>query len=66
MHYNNWDEMFYTEEKFEVLYRISSGFNDDINSNHRSRDEEERFSSFVDAGSDALIQEHPDLVAGLI
>lgn len=56
----------YTEEEFLRLYTETNGFNDDINRNHRVRPEGESFADFIDKGSDALIQEHSELVKQLI
>lgn len=62
----SWEKLFYTEGEFATLYSISEGFNDDINRNCRTRDDDSRFATFIDAGSDALLRDNLDFVAGLI
>ncbi len=61
-----WESLLYSDEEFHALYEISKGFNDDLNKNHRVRENNETFSAFIDEGSDALIEEHPILVKQLI
>jgi hypothetical protein len=62
----NWESLMYSDNEFHTLYEASKGFNDDINKNHRIRKSDESFSSFVDEGSSALIEEHPSLVKMLL
>ena len=62
---NDWNSILYTEQEFHKLYEASKGFNEDINRNHRVRQESESFAVFMDKGSNALIAEHPDLVEKL-
>ena len=66
MSYNNWDAMLYTTEEISGLYNASDGFNDDINSNSKARNDDESFASFIGEGIDELIREDPEFVAGLI
>ena len=66
MNYTTWAKMLYTEEEFTALYSTADGFNDDINRNCRARDNDSSFAAFIDAGSDALLREHSEFVAGLI
>lgn len=66
MSYTTWANMLYTEEEFETLYSVADGFNDDVNRNCRSRDDSSSFATFIDVGSDALLRDHSDFVAGLI
>lgn len=66
MNQNKWDTLFYTKEDFHQLYKASEGFNDDLNKNHRVRQEDETFALFIDKGSDALIADHPNLVKKLL
>ena len=66
MNQENWNSLLYTEDGFHQLYEASSAFNDDLNKNHRVRQEDESFSLFIDEGSDALVAEHHNLVKKLI
>lgn len=66
MGYTTWAKMLYTEEEFAILYGAADGFNDDINRNCRTRDDGSSFATFIDVGSDALLRDHSDFVAGLI
>lgn len=62
----NWESLMYSNEEFHALYEISDGFNDDINKNHRVREDGEAFSKFIDEGSSALIAEHLSMVKQLL
>lgn len=62
---DSWDSIFYTEEEFHKLYVKTKGFNEDLNKNHRVRQESESFAEFMDKGSNALIADHPELVKNL-
>lgn len=62
----NWDSLMYSNEEFHTLYDISDGFNDDVNRNHRVRDNNTSFATFIDEGSSALIEEHLSLVKQLL
>ena len=66
MVYQNWNEMLYTDEEFDILYEASKHFHDDINSNHPVRNENESFAEFINKGSDALLRDSADFVASLI
>lgn len=66
MEQENWDSLLYTKEDFHRLYVASDGFDDDLNKNHRVRQENETFALFIDEGSDALIADHPDLIKRLL
>ena len=66
MGYTTWAKMLYTEEDFPILQGAADGFNDDINRNCRTRDDGSSFATFIDVGSDALLRDHSDFVAGLI
>lgn len=61
-----WTDLFLTEGDFRELYEASNGFNDDLNKNHRIRQENTSFASFIDEGTDGLIADHIDLVKKLL
>lgn len=65
MENDNWDSILYTEKGFHQLYVTTKGFNEDVNKNHRVRQEPESFATFIDKGSNALIADHPELVKKL-
>ena len=62
----NWESLLYSDTEFHTMYEVSDGFNDDINKNHRVREKNEAFSTFIDEGSTALINEHPSMVKRLL
>lgn len=62
----NWEALMYSDEEFHTLYEVSEGFNDDINRNHRIRGKDEAFSTFIDEGSSALVEEHLAMVKRLL
>lgn len=63
---DQWEALLYTKEEFHQLCEASKRFDDDLNKNHRVRQEDETFASFIDQGSDALIADHPNLVKKLL
>lgn len=62
---NEWEDLYYTEEEFDRLHELSSGFNDDINRNKPEREDGESFESFIEKGSTELIKNWPGTVARL-
>lgn len=62
----NLELLMYSDEEFHALYEISEGFNDDVNKNHRVREEGKAFSEFIDKGSSALIAENLSIVKQLL
>ena len=62
---DSWNSVLYTEQEFHQLYVTTKGFNEDVNRNHRVRQEPESFAAFIDKGSTALIADHPELVKKL-
>lgn len=54
------------DDAWEAFFEQTNAFNDDLNKNHRVRQEDESFALFIDEGSDALISDHPNLVKKLL
>lgn len=63
---NDLETLMYSDKEFHALYEISEGFNDDVNKNHRVREDGKAFSEFIDKGSSALISEHLSIVKQLL
>lgn len=61
-----WQQHLYTEEEFSELCKLSSDFNDDINSNQPVRSEDETFTEFMRKGSEALSKNYKHLLEHLL
>lgn len=61
--YQTWEDMLYSDDEIHALCTESGNFNDDINKNHKVREDSKGFLDFMDDAIDIFVAENKSIMS---